>query len=200
MPRMGESATAPATLPADLQRLLEEIEDADQAGDVIASKLSDEQFNWQPDGGRGWSVAQCLEHLAAINVVYGDAIVTGIERARRNGWRRSGPLTPGFFGRKFIASQEPPVKRRVSAPGKVRPGSRLPRTEILRRYHEAHDRVKQAIREAAPIDANRATFANPFLGVVRVKVATGLLVVAAHDRRHLWQAEQILRRPDFPSR
>jgi|SRR5687768_4716929 len=188
-----------AALPPDLQKLLSEIEDADRVAESLSAGLSEHQFHWQPDGGRSWGVAQCLEHLSTINVLYGGAVQSGIELARRNGWQRAGPLTPGFFGRKVIASQEPPVKRRVGAPSKVRPGSQLTRAQILQRYHAAHERVKQAIREAATIDANRATFPNPFLGILRVKVATGLYVIAAHDRRHLWQAEQVIARPDFPN-
>ncbi|MEX2663206.1 MAG: hypothetical protein WD227_14850 [Vicinamibacterales bacterium] len=39
---------------------------------------------------------------------------------------------------------------------------------------------------------NRATFQNPFIPVIRMRVSTGLHVVAAHDRRHLWQAEQVV--------
>jgi hypothetical protein len=185
-------------LPPDLDAILKQIEIADRAADTLASRLTDEQLFWQPDGGRSWSVAQCLEHIATINVLYGDAVRGAVDRARRAGWTRKGPLAPGFFGRKFIASQEPPVTRRVSAPARVRPGTRLTRTEILRRYHEAHERVKETIRAAAKIDANRATFPNPFLKLVRVKVATGLHVIPAHDRRHLWQAQQVTERPDFP--
>src|SRR5687767_7660343 len=119
-----------AALPSDLQKLLSEIEDADRAAESLSAGLSEHQFHWQPDGGRSWGVAQCLEHLATINVLYGGAVQSGIELARRNGWQRAGPLTPGFFGRKFIASQEPPVKRRVGAPSKVRPvhSSRAPRS------------------------------------------------------------------------
>jgi hypothetical protein len=34
---------------------------------------------------------------------------------------------------------------------------------------------------------------------VRFSIATGLFVIAAHDRRHLWQAEQVKQAPGFPS-
>jgi hypothetical protein len=192
------SAGQAHSLPADIQQVLDQIDEADRAADSLAGRLTDEQFHWQPDGGRGWSVAQCLEHLATINVVYVEAVQTGVETARRHGWSRSGPLSPGFFGRKFIASMQPPVTRRMRAPGRVRPGSQSTRDDILRRYHEAHERVRRTLHDAAGIDANRATFQNPFLKLVRVKVATGLQVIAAHDRRHLWQAEQVMNRTDFP--
>jgi hypothetical protein len=91
------------------------------------------------------------------------------------------------------------VTRRFKAPGSVRPGSALTRAEIMRRYHEAHEEVRRLIRDAAAIDANRTTFPNPFAKFLRVKVATGLHVLPAHDRRHLWQAEQVKQRADFPA-
>jgi hypothetical protein len=55
------------------------------------------------------------------------------------------------------------------------------------------------IADAADVDVNRATFVNPFLRFVRVKVSTGLSVVSAHDRRHLWQADQVRKAPGYPA-
>jgi hypothetical protein len=114
-----------------------------------------------------------------------------IARARAAGWTRKAPASPGFFGRKFAESLEPPVKRRTSAPGKIKPRPVTNREEILRSYHTAHDDIRRMLADAAAIDVNRATFRNPFIGLVRVKVATGFNVIAAHDRRHLWQAGQV---------
>lgn len=164
---------------------------ADAAADAIAARVSDDGFFWQPDGGRRWSIALCLDHLAVANTVYGRAIREAVDKARAAGWRRKGPAAPGFFGRLFIASLEPPVKRRTSAPRKIRPRPVTNRAEILEAYHKAHDGIRRLIADAATIDLNRATFRNPFIRLVRVKVGTGLNVIAAHDRRHLWQAEQV---------
>jgi hypothetical protein len=187
-------------LPPDLQKILDDLDGADAAADALAADLTDEQFRWQPDEGRRWSVGQCLEHLAKSNATYGVAMRDAVEEAKRRGWSRRGPLAPGFFGRQFIASLEPPVKRRTRAPGKILPQSQLTRAEIMRRYHDAHEQVREIVQASASIDANRSTFKNPFLGLIRVKVATGLRVITAHDRRHLWQAQQVIRRPDFPRR
>ena len=30
---------------------------------ALATGLSDAALNWRPNGGKGWSVAQCLDHL-----------------------------------------------------------------------------------------------------------------------------------------
>lgn len=165
---------------------------ADTAADTLVASLSDEDFFWRPDGGTRWSVALCLDHLAVANDLYGRAIQGGLEAARQRGLRRQGPLQPGFLGRKFAESLEPPVKRRTSAPGKIKPQATRTRAEILGAYRAAHDRVRALLVEAADVDVNRATFTNPFIGFVRMKASSAFHVIAAHDRRHLWQAEQVV--------
>ena len=194
------STTLAAPLPADAQRIIDDLDQADRNADSLVANLTDGQFLWQPDGGSRWSVALCLQHLAVTNELYGGCIRDAIDAARRQGLVRAAAFAPGFFGRKFIQSLEPPVKRRGRAPSKILPGSALTRTEILTRYHEAHERLRRMARDAAAIDANRATFVNPFIKLVRVKVGTGLQIITAHNRRHLWQAEQVVKRPDFPRR
>ncbi|HVL68686.1 MAG TPA: DinB family protein [Vicinamibacterales bacterium] len=180
-------------LPPDLQSLWDQMDAADRAADGLSERLSDEEFFWAPDEGRRWSVALCLDHLAVTNAVYGAAMREALDRARARGLTRTGPLAPGFFGRKFAESQEPPVKRRSSAPGKIQPRPSRGRGEILTAYHDAHDLIRGIIRDAATVDANRATFRNPFVGLLKVKVSSALYIIAAHDRRHLWQAEQVER-------
>jgi hypothetical protein len=179
------------SLPSDLQPYLDDLDKADQRALALSARLTDDEFFWQPDGGRRWSVALCLDHLAIANTVYGAGIAGALDHARARGWTRTSPGKPGFFGRQFANSLEPPAKRRTSAPAKITPRQVSSRDHILRDYRAAHERIRDLLRDAASLDTNRAKFRNPFIGLVRVKVATGFLVISAHDRRHLWQAEQV---------
>src|SRR3954463_7216128 len=167
-------------LPPELQRILDEIDEADRRGAAIAASCSDEQFYWRPRDGRGWSIAQCLDHLGMINVVYGTAIRTGIEAAQGRGSSRREPARPGYFGGKFVESMEPPVRRRLRAPRKAKPAPTKDRQPILNDYHAGHDLARQLVRDAAIIDAHGPRFKNPSLPLVRFSVATGLFVMAAH--------------------
>jgi len=180
------------TPPDDLQRLADAMNAADKAAEDLTAGLSDEDFFWRPDGGTRWSVALCLDHLAVTNTMYGAAMQAALAAARDRGLMRQGPVAPGYFGRKFAESQEPPVKRRARAPGKIQPQASRPRAEIMASYRTAHDRVRALLAEAAEIDANCATFKNPFVGILRVKVSSAFHIIAAHDRRHLWQAQQVV--------
>lgn len=186
-------------LPPELQRVQDDINAADRRGIEIAASCTDEEFYWRPRAGQGWSIAQCLDHLGAMNEVYGSAIKLGIERARLRGSMPKGPVRPGYLGSKFVRSLEPPVKHRTRAPRQGIPAVRKDRQFILDHYRAAHDLVRRLIAGAASIDANRARFRNPFIPFVRFSIATGLFVIAAHDRRHLWQAEQVRQAPGFPS-
>jgi hypothetical protein len=185
-------------LPPELQRILDDIDEADRRGVAIAASCGDEQFYWRPHDGEGWSIAQCLDHLGVMNVVYGTSIRDGIEAARRRGSTRREPARPGYLGGKFVHSMEPPVTRRLRSPRNGTPAPMKERQIILEGYRAGHDLTRQLIADAATIDANRARFKNPFLPFVRFSIATGLFVIAAHDRRHLWQAEQVTRAPGFP--
>jgi DinB family protein len=187
-------------LPSDLQQVMDELDATDRAADTLVADLDDEQLHWQPDGGAAWSIAQCLEHLATINVVYTTPIRAAVDSARARGSKRRDPSRPGFFGLWFIRSMEPPVKRRLRSPGSARPGSGLPRDEVLRRYHDANAVARRLIHDAAAIDVNGTTFKNPFIPLIWVRVATGFRVITAHNRRHLWQAERVRSRSEFPGR
>jgi len=187
------------SLPPDLQQILDDVDQADRTAERIAGSSSDEQFYWRPRNGASWSIAGCLDHLAIINAFYAKAIRTGIEHAKAQHWTRQGPLTPGYFGALFINSLEPPVKRRLRAPRGMQPVLAKGRTEILAGYRAAHDAVRHLIVDAADIDVNRARYRNPFLKVVHFRVSTGLRVIAAHDRRHLWQAEQVRQTAGYPT-
>jgi hypothetical protein len=125
-------------------------------------------------------------------VLYGAAIEKAVERARQRALRGGGPIAPTFFGVRFVASLEPPVKRRFRAPRAVEPRSTGSRADILAAYHASHDRFRALVRSCEEIDVNRAKFANPFFPIIKVRVGTGLRVIPAHDRRHLWQAGQVI--------
>ena len=185
-------------LPPDLQRLIDGIDAAAADARALAGRLSDAQANWQPGGGAGWSVAQCLEHLGLTNRVYTAHFLPIAERAGAAGRGRFEGLHPTWFGRKFVAAMEPPPRQKTRTFKNLVPPSSLPLATALADYLASHDAYRALVTAAAAIDTNRVVAANPFVRGVRMRLSTALLVVPAHDRRHLWQARQVLAAPGFP--
>jgi hypothetical protein len=185
-------------LPEDIQEILIALDDNDRQAEAVARGLDDERFNWRPDE-RSWSVAQCLDHLNVANRVYLAPMREALEQARQAGAARRGALRPGVVGRWFVASLEPPPKRRLPAPKKIVPAARKGRTEVMAEWGRTQGEVKELLREAAGLDLNGTRFVNPFIPLVRFSVATGFQVIAAHERRHLWQAGRVKANPRFPA-
>lgn len=186
-----------SSLPEDLGELQVQLEASDHEAQALLRDLDEEQLNWRPDE-RSWSIAQCIDHLNVTNRVYLVPIRHAIEEARRKGVVRKGPIHPGFFGRWFVATLEPPPKRKLPAPRKIVPAVRKGKAELIEEWRRAQADLATLLREAAGIDLNGTRFVNPFISVIRFSVGTGFQVIAAHERRHLWQAGQVRGRDGFP--
>ena len=194
---MALEHTDSAARTPNLETILADLKKSDQDARRIISGLSDVQGNWQPSE-TAWSVAQCLDHLARGNTLYAAALHKAVKEARAEEKPRSGPIQPGWFGRYFIRALEPPPRRKMRAPAKIVPVSRIACRDVLESFLRSHDDMRAVIRDAAQLDLNRIRFRNPFIGFLRFTVGTGLLVITAHDRRHLWQAKRVLECPGFP--
>ncbi|MCC7180310.1 MAG: DinB family protein [Acidobacteria bacterium] len=187
-------------LPAELQDLIDQVDAAEADARTLVRGLDDRQANWQPDGGQAWSIAQCLDHLARMNSFYVEAVLPRVRRAAEGSVAPFESLAPTWLGRKFVESMEPPVTRRFKVPAaRVAPASDMPVADALAAFGNSHTRYRELVRLCAGLDPNRVRVPNPFFKWVWMRASTVLLVIPAHDRRHLWQARRVLARPDFPS-
>ena len=194
---MDSVQAKPAELPPHLKTILDDLEKSDDGARRLAGDLSDAQVNWQPDE-TAWSIAQCLDHLGRANTVYAAALQEAVKETRTKKEEQPAAIRPGWLGRLFIASLEPPPRRKLRAPKQIVPASRMGCREVLEAFLRSQEDMRAVIQEAANLDLNRIRFRNPFIGFLRFTVGTGLLIITAHNRRHLWQAERVLESPGFP--
>lgn len=186
-----------SSFPADLKIVLDHFDKSESEARTILSGLSDGQANWQPTE-TAWSVSQCVDHLGRTNSSYAACLLTALkDPSARNKVRRE-PISPGWFSRFFISSLEPPPRRKLRSPRKIVPASRTGRDAVLNAFLHSHDDLRGVIRDATNLDLNRIRFRNPFVWFLRFSVGAGLMIVTAHDRRHLWQARSVRETPGFP--
>ena len=177
------------TLPADLQALLDQIAECERTAERLVSVLDEAGLNQAPESG-GWSVAQCLQHLTLMNDFYLRGWREAVEEARARGVGPFDGLRPTLVGRWFVRSMEPPVKMKAKAIAAVTPPSRISRDGLIDGYKAAHDGYRALVHAAADVDVNRIVRPNAIVGTVKMRLSTVLLIIPAHDRRHLWQAER----------
>jgi hypothetical protein len=178
----------------DIQDLEDQLDAAERDARALTAGLADERGGWRPETG-SWSVAECLDHLASANRVYLVAMKEPAIRAREQGRFRRGPAAPGFVGRWFMRTIEPPVKTafRLKAPRIIEPRAAPPLASAFASFRTSQDEVRAFLRAYADLDLAAVRFPNPFVRGIRFSLATGLHVITAHERRHLWQAWRVRR-------
>lgn len=182
----------PSGAAPEIQALEDALHALEREARALAAGLTEEQGTWRAQRD-SWSIAECLDHLATANEVYVRAMEPAAARAREQGRRRRGPALPGVIGRWFVRSLEPPVKPafRGKAPKLIRPRSSPPLADALRRFLESQNLPRIFLQKYPDIDLASVRFRNPFVRGVRFSLATGLHVIVAHERRHLWQAKRV---------
>lgn len=165
---------------------------AEQDARALLHDLSDAHGTWRAAPG-SWSVAECLDHLATSNRVYLQAMQPPADRARADGRIRRGPARPGLVGGWFVRLLEPPVRTllRGKAPAQIQPRPSPPLADAGAQFFAAQREVITFLKTYADIDLAGVGFPNPFVRGVRFSLATGLHVIVAHERRHLWQAWRV---------
>jgi len=154
---------------------------------TLVDGLSEPHGTWRAAPG-SWSIAECLDHLAVGNRVYLAAMEPPANRARSEGRVQRSDAVPGLIGGWFVRSLEPPVRRRLRAPRKIVPRVGPPLADAAAAFLASHAQVVSFLHEYGGVDLAGVRFPNPFIPGVRFSLATGLHVLAAHERRHLWQA------------
>jgi hypothetical protein len=81
----------------------------------------------------------------------------------------------------------------VAVPRKIRPGPSPSLSDALGRFLASHDEIRNYLCLNADLDLAGIRFPNPLVRGIRFSVATGLHVIIAHERRHLWQAWRVRR-------
>lgn len=184
--------------PATLQSVLHDLDRAERRARALLEGISDVQAAWQPHEG-SWSISECLDHLARTNAAYLGAFREAIKHAGSAARTDRDSIKPGLFCGIFMRMIEPPPKAKVCAPKIVTPSPRANKDEVLRSFLKSHEEIRAFVRDGQAFDMNRLRFQNPFVSCLRFRVGAGLLIIAAHERRHLWQAEQVRGSPAFPS-
>ena len=181
-------------LPAELDALVQAFDANERDARALLDGLTESDGTWRREPG-SWSVAECLDHLAVGNRVYVAAMEPSAAKARDRGRTRRRPALPGLLGGWFAKSLEPPVRprRRMRAPRKIVPRAAPGLGDAAAAFFSSHAQVSQFLRAYADIDLAGVRFPNPFIPGLRFSLATGLYVLSAHERRHLWQAWNVRR-------
>lgn len=174
---------------AQLAAVAAEFDQALERLRVLERTLSPEQWTRRPAPER-WSAIECIQHLnltaeATLPRVR-DSIAEAQLRSRPAparyrrdlaGWLIWRALrTPGHFKSKTAASFVPHADR--------------PTADILAAFTNLQAEHLSCVRDCEGLPIERIRIVSPFNERVRYNVYAALTILAVHQHRHLWQAEQ----------
>ena len=161
---------------------------ADSISQLVAG-LSEEDVQWRPAEGR-WSIVECLDHLNSGWMAL-PRLDSKIGEARERGILGEGPYREPWLGRLYIRWAEPPVRLRVPAPKKFRPRVAPPSAEVVPRLLQLQDELIARVRASDGLDLGAIRMRSPISRRFRISLGQWFAFLAAHERRHLWQAGRV---------
>jgi len=170
----------------------------------LTQGLSDARFNRAPeDPGLGtWSVGECLHHLNLTARGYLNVMTEAIEQGRSRGVTGRGPFRHGRLSMWMVRQLEPPVRRKYPAPRPSSPVERdgdLSLNEVVEEFVDHRRSLFRALEAADGLALDRVRVQSPFIRPLRFDLGIAFAMLAAHERRHLLQAERVRGAPGFPA-
>ncbi len=188
------SDTLRVKLVEDLQHAVDEFDKAKDYVNSAYGHLIDEQINARPADG-GWSVAECLEHLCVTAEHYFPMIDAALDKAKASGMTKQPPYKYSWlvaWYEKQIGNVPPKVK--VKTPKAFRPLEKFNADGIRLRFAEIQDRIAERVCRANGYDLGKMKVPSPVTSLIKFPLGQAFRILAAHQRRHLWQADQVLKK------
>jgi len=177
-------------LDPELAEFVTRFEEAKSRAVALTRGLSADELRWQPAPDR-WSIEDCLRHLNITGYHYLPRLDHALERTRAAGHFGEGASRRPRIGEWLIRSLEPPPQRRFKVPGVFRSHPRAEGEAPLAGFLALQDDLIRRVHDAAGLDISRVMIRSPAMPLIRFTIAQVFALTATHQRRHLWQAEQV---------
>lgn len=132
-----------------------------------------------------WSAAECLAHLSISTEQFLPILRSAISQGEKK------PRKPkmDLLGRVLAWFLEPPIRKRVKTSAPFVPKAVRAKADAFGEFASLQEKLLELLREARAVDMSRK-IVSPFDKRVRYNLYSAFRIMAAHERRHLWQAEQ----------
>jgi hypothetical protein len=179
------------TAQQQVQDIRRQLDEATTRLEDMAARAGAARWQERP-GAATWSASECVQHL----VITVDAFLPRIDAALAQATPRSGGMDAPFrqspIGRLFVRFLEPPYRLRAKTGGPFVPETSRPPEIDLAEFTARHAQLHARLDGAAAYALDRLTLRSPFFERLRYTLYTTFLLIPAHERRHIWQAEQAL--------
>jgi hypothetical protein len=141
-----------------------------------------------------WSAAECVQHLNITADAYFPVWQQVIANAGPRKAELSAPYSTDFYGRLFSWILEPPSRIRSKTPLPFQPVDPPELSLALAGFLDRQQRIIATLRRCRGRAIDKVKMGSPVDAKIRYSIWSSFVIIAAHQRRHLWQAEQAVRK------
>ena len=174
-----------------LQKFLVELEEASKRVSDLVGSLPAEKAVAQPNAST-WSVAGNIAHLSLTTEAFLPLLDAAATEGRDHGMTGFGPFGMGFMSRILVWFIDPSssIKVKVKTKPSFEPVATESVEEELRRFLELQARLAEAVTAFDGLAIDKLKVPSPFEARLKYTVVGAIAIIAAHQRRHLLQAER----------
>jgi hypothetical protein len=137
-----------------------------------------------------WSAAECLSHLSISTEKFLPVLRKAMDDARSRHLTADGAPRMDVLGRILRWFLEPPVRSRLKTKSAFVPKSIRAKAEALAEFTRWQKQLVDLLQSSSDMPIGRLKVVSPFDSRVKYNVYSAFMILTAHQRRHLWQAEQ----------
>jgi hypothetical protein len=179
----------------DLESVRQQLNETRLRGIELMDMLTADQLNWRPAPGV-WTIAENLDHLSVTADVYAESIAAALRNAQRD--RTNGPFHYGWLETRVVRTIEPPAKMKFKAPKNFVPPPAIDPGAMRKHWDESHDAMQRLIQQSDGLALDKVKVRSPAIRFLKASLGMCFRIIAAHERRHLWQIGNVKTNPAFP--
>ena len=176
----------------ELQAVIDEFDSALARLRDLRGRAPDATWGDRPGVDR-WSIAECVAHLNLTSTAYLPLLRAGLDEARRSGHTPPPRFRRDPAGWLLWKSMGPPVRTKMKTAAPFVPRGDRPAAELAGEFERLQSELVQLAREADALPVHKIKIASPFNTRLRYNLFAALSILARHQHRHLWQAEESVR-------
>jgi hypothetical protein len=177
-----------------IEEIILDMKSAQQRMHALAEKVPDEKWAIRAVPDR-WSIVENVEHLNLFSERFVPLVSNGLTEARKlGGMGESGRYRRGFIGGMLYRYMAPPVrfgraKSKDSFVPHVPLGGRNA-AEIRQRFDAYQEQLIALTAACDRLPIDKVPITSPVDDRLHYNLFAALGIIARHQHRHLWQAEQ----------
>src|SRR5260370_2678020 len=175
-----------------LDSLLDQLRENLRQAHSIFNSHTTGQLQHHPAQGR-WSAAECLAHFNLSNRAYLPLLDSAIEQLREKKVLSDGSFHLNLNAHILKYWLEPPSRLRLPTSPPFQPIAVRDPAEALEEFQALGRALEEKLNSARGLSLARVKLPSPFSEKIKYNAYSAFVLIAAHNRRHLWQAEEALR-------